>query len=126
MNFSLQVDLFFYREPEEAKDKEEEGAAIEYGNDFSAPVGGDWSAPISDAQWVTDAPAPPIAAAPEWTAEAGFISQPLLLNCRACVVYIMYLCSCCLFFFQLLLLPCYMQMVHFLWLAHFLVDSAGC
>ncbi|CAN6571129.1 unnamed protein product [Malus baccata var. baccata] len=67
--WDVMVDLFFYREPEEAKDKEEEGAAIEYGNDFSAPVVGDWSAPISDAQWVTDAPAPPIAAAPGWTAE---------------------------------------------------------
>ena len=72
--WDVMVDLFFYREPEEAKDKEEEGAAIEYGNDFSAPVVGDWSAPISDAQWVTDAPAPPIAAAPEWTAEAAPIA----------------------------------------------------
>ncbi|CAN6571128.1 unnamed protein product [Malus baccata var. baccata] len=72
--WDVMVDLFFYREPEEAKDKEEEGAAIEYGNDFSAPVVGDWSAPISDAQWVTDAPAPPIAAAPGWTAEAAPIA----------------------------------------------------
>ncbi|TQE09729.1 hypothetical protein C1H46_004686 [Malus baccata] len=72
--WDVMVDLFFYREPEEAKDKEEEGAAMEYGNDFSAPVVGDWSAPISDAQWVTDAPAPPIAAAPGWTAEAAPIA----------------------------------------------------
>ncbi|CAN6701325.1 unnamed protein product [Malus baccata var. baccata] len=67
--WDVMVDLFFYREPEEAKEKEEETAAIEYGNDFSAPAGGDWSAQISDAQWPTDASAP-IPAAPGWTVEA--------------------------------------------------------
>ncbi|TQE03136.1 hypothetical protein C1H46_011307 [Malus baccata] len=64
------VDLFFYRELEEAKEKEEETAAIEYGNDFSAPVSGDWSAQISDAQWPTDA-STPIPAAHGWTVEAA-------------------------------------------------------
>ncbi|CAN6558308.1 unnamed protein product [Malus baccata var. baccata] len=68
--WDVMVDLFFYRELEEAKEKEEETATIEYGNDFSAPVGDDWSAQISDAQWPTDASAP-IPAAPSWTVEAA-------------------------------------------------------
>ena len=33
----LQVDLFFYREPEEAKEEEEEAALADYA-DYSAPA----------------------------------------------------------------------------------------
>lgn len=58
----MQVDLFFYREPEEAKQQEDEEAApqIEYGL-----VGGDqWTtAQIPDAAWPGEAEQP-ISAAP--------------------------------------------------------------
>lgn len=76
----MQVDLFFYREPEEAKEKEEEEAVAppDYGiADFgAAPLVGDrW---VADAQW--DAPdvvpaaaaaAPPPVSNVEWTQEPG-------------------------------------------------------
>ncbi|GLU22509.1 hypothetical protein SLE2022_385800 [Rubroshorea leprosula] len=71
--WDVMVDLFFYREPEEAKQQEEEEAvaAPEYGlmgTDFG--MGADqWPAQISDAQWPADGVQPPIAAAPtdNWT-----------------------------------------------------------
>ncbi|KAM1101443.1 hypothetical protein ACFX2J_007733 [Malus domestica] len=60
--WDVMVDLFFYREPEEAKEKEEETAAIEYGNDFSAPVGAPgWTveaAPIVADGWDSAVPPP--------------------------------------------------------------------
>ncbi|KAF3781674.1 40S ribosomal protein SA [Nymphaea thermarum] len=73
--WDVMVDLFFYRDPEEAKEHEEEEvvAAPDYGAaDFSAAALGlptdQWPAQISDAQWGGDAaPAPVPAAAPvEW------------------------------------------------------------
>lgn len=74
----MQVDLFFYREPEEAKEQEgdEAIAAPEYGiPDYSAsalgPLPGDqWGAQISDAQWAPEmVQAPPIVDVPgsDWS-----------------------------------------------------------
>ena len=82
--FLLQVDLFFYREPEEAKEKEEEAVAPpDYGiADYGAAplVASDqWAGQISDAQWGDpDVVPPPVAAAVvppvpsvEWAQEPG-------------------------------------------------------
>lgn len=79
---SAQVDLFFYREPEEAKQLEEEEAVVapDYGiADYSASaaIGGlsadQWPPQISDASWQADVAAPPILAVPAegWSAEPG-------------------------------------------------------
>ncbi|XP_050378069.1 40S ribosomal protein Sa-2-like [Argentina anserina] len=62
--WDVMVDLFFYREPEEAKPQEEEDAvqAPEYIADYSAALGGDqWPAQIADASWSADAAAPAVA-----------------------------------------------------------------
>lgn len=81
----VQVDLFFYREPEEAKEKEEEEAVAppDYGiADYSAAplVASDqWAGQISDAQWgAPDVIPPPATAAAvpavanvEWASEPG-------------------------------------------------------
>jgi hypothetical protein len=61
----VQVDLFFYREPEEAKqqDEEEPGAAQDYHADYSG--GGaltEWPGP--DTHWSADAAQQPISAVP--------------------------------------------------------------
>ncbi|GMH16053.1 hypothetical protein Nepgr_017894 [Nepenthes gracilis] len=87
--WDVMVDLFFYREPEETKEPEEEDIAPvpEYVPDYSAAIGGlagDWSAQIPDAQWAPDMATPPPAAAPdaEWTpapvpaADDGWDSAP--------------------------------------------------
>ena len=76
----MQVDLFFYREPEEAKlQEEDEGPpAQDYAiADFNAGIGGipadgQWPAAI-DQSWTDAAPAQPIPAVPavSWTPEAG-------------------------------------------------------
>lgn len=65
----LQVDLFFYREPEEAKEQEPEeiSAQPEYA-DYSATAGGDWStAQIPESQWAPEivGAIPPVASG--WT-----------------------------------------------------------
>ncbi|XP_051141118.1 40S ribosomal protein SA-like [Andrographis paniculata] len=74
--WDIMVDLFFYREPEEAKEQEEEEATAiaDYGADYSAAaIGGDWSSSqIPDAQWAPDMTpgvVPPVASS--WTADAG-------------------------------------------------------
>ncbi|CAL9023149.1 unnamed protein product [Prunus brigantina] len=78
--WDVMVDLFFYREPEEAKEKEEEEAATaaDYGiTDYSATggllpglTGDQWPAQVSDAPWPTDAPAAiPAAPVVSWTTE---------------------------------------------------------
>lgn len=71
----LQVDLFFYREPEEAKQQEEEEAVVaaDYGiTDYAAAD--QWSNQISDAPWPSEAaqpiPAQPIPAV-NWGGEGG-------------------------------------------------------
>ncbi|GAB4849994.1 hypothetical protein Ancab_029293 [Ancistrocladus abbreviatus] len=72
--WDVMVDLFFYREPEEAKEeKDEETAPVaEYGTiDYSAAATGDWGAP--ETQWTQDvAEQAPIIAAPvvDWTTAA--------------------------------------------------------
>ena len=64
---SLQVDLFFYRDPEEAKDQEEEAAgAPEYAAvEYAAP--GQWGAD----QWTSDVAAPPPVAGGDWPVAEG-------------------------------------------------------
>ncbi|KAL6010531.1 hypothetical protein ACLOJK_000965 [Asimina triloba] len=76
--WDVMVDLFFYREPEEAKEQEEEevAAAPDFGvTEYSAAAlglpGDQWPSQISDAQWTADIAAPPaaLAAVPgvEWS-----------------------------------------------------------
>jgi len=67
----LQVDLFFYRDPEEAKEHEEEAAAAP---DFAAitdyPAADQWGGD----QWTSDVAAPPVAVGgtgAEWSAAPG-------------------------------------------------------
>lgn len=83
--FLMQVDLFFYREPEEAKEKEEEEAVAppDYGiADYGgAPLvaSDQWAGQISDAQWgapdLIPAPDAAVVVPPvsnvEWTQEPG-------------------------------------------------------
>ncbi|KAI9116323.1 hypothetical protein K1719_012490 [Acacia pycnantha] len=79
LKWEVMVDLFFYREPEETKQQEEDEAPVapEYANtDFNAPgvaTDDQWPAAI-DQTWTTEAaPQPPIAAAPavNWAADAA-------------------------------------------------------
>ncbi|GMN36106.1 hypothetical protein TIFTF001_005739 [Ficus carica] len=87
-HWDVMVDLFFYREPEEAKQLEEEEAVVapDYGiADYSASaaIGGlsadQWPPQISDASWQADVAAPPILAVPAdgWSAEPAATPVPL-------------------------------------------------
>lgn len=80
----VQVDLFFYREPEEAKEREdEEGVAPEYTPaEYNAPpltlaADPQWGAEAvvdATAQWDPEAVAPtaaPAGIAPEWAPQSG-------------------------------------------------------
>ncbi|KAL1821965.1 hypothetical protein ACET3Z_016834 [Daucus carota] len=73
--WEVMVDLFFYREPEEAKEEEEEAALADYA-DYSAPaLGGTdhWSSQFPDAQWKNEgvqAAIPDVPGATGWTADA--------------------------------------------------------
>ena len=73
----VQVDLFFYREPEETKKEEEEEvpAIADYGvTDYTAAglPGDQWGASIPDAQWTPDVaaapPVVPVAGVSDWDA----------------------------------------------------------
>ncbi|ONI15271.1 hypothetical protein PRUPE_3G034600 [Prunus persica] len=76
--WDVMVDLFFYREPEEAKEKEEEEAVADSGygmGGYTAPgidLGGDqWPTQASDATWLADAPAAAPASGVGWNAETA-------------------------------------------------------
>lgn len=82
--WDIMVDLFFYREPEEAKEHDEEEAPVpEYAPDYSAPAlglpGEQWGSEVVDTQWgapeagAIPVPVPAIAAA-DWTGAAGPIA----------------------------------------------------
>lgn len=69
------MDLFFYREPEEAKEKEEEELPViaEYTDYTATSLGGgpDWSAAnIPDSHWSGEAAPVPVVTS-EWTGETG-------------------------------------------------------
>jgi small subunit ribosomal protein SAe len=70
----VQVDLFFYREPEEAKQQDEEEAVAlpDYGVEYSAAplVSDQWPLQGSDPQW-TDLQAPISAVPATWSQEPG-------------------------------------------------------
>jgi len=79
--WDIMVDLFFYREPEETKDHEDEEAPVaEYTADYTAPAltipGDQWGADIPDAQWGAPEPSaiPVVAAASDWTGAAAPIA----------------------------------------------------
>ncbi|KAL4349139.1 hypothetical protein AHAS_Ahas10G0012100 [Arachis hypogaea] len=82
LKWDVMVDLFFYREPEEAKQQEEEElpAAPEYAiQDFGAAgiagfpaADGEWGAVTAEQSWTEPVPQQPIAAAPaNWAPDAG-------------------------------------------------------
>ncbi|WCJ39344.1 40s ribosomal protein SA [Euphorbia peplus] len=64
--WDIMVDLFFYREPEEAKQPEEDEAVpiADYQIAAADFTNTDWGDAIPDSQWTADAAQPPIAAAP--------------------------------------------------------------
>ncbi|MED6204367.1 40s ribosomal protein SA [Stylosanthes scabra] len=82
LKWDVMVDLFFYREPEEAKQQEEEElpAAPEYAiQDFGASgiasfpaADGEWGSVAADQPWPAAVPQQPIAAAPaDWAPDAS-------------------------------------------------------
>ncbi|GAV61401.1 Ribosomal_S2 domain-containing protein [Cephalotus follicularis] len=82
LKWDVMVDLFFYREPEEAKPQEDEDAVVP-GADY--PVSdyvytADWStnAPVADNQFPAELGAQPIGVAPSssYTFDTGVISSP--------------------------------------------------
>lgn len=78
----VKVDLFFYREPEETKEQEEDELPVgDYAGDYTtaAPLGGadQWNQ-IPDAQWGGDVVQPAIPAVPAgtWTESGEFNLAP--------------------------------------------------
>ncbi|KAH7850067.1 hypothetical protein Vadar_027329 [Vaccinium darrowii] len=70
--WDIMVDLFFYREPEESKEQQEEEAPVqEYGDYGTAALGmGDQWSQLPEAQWQADQPAISGAVATGWTPDA--------------------------------------------------------
>jgi small subunit ribosomal protein SAe len=75
--WEVMVDLFFYREPEENKEEDDDEVGA-IGGDYADYAGGalggisdQWTGNIPDAQWGQDAAIPAISAAPgaSWTAD---------------------------------------------------------
>ncbi|KAL5698530.1 hypothetical protein ACHQM5_029557 [Ranunculus cassubicifolius] len=64
--WEVMVDLFFYREPEEAKEQEEEAIpGSDYPNEYTPAIGADqWPTSGADAQWGADVAPPPVGIAP--------------------------------------------------------------
>ncbi|KAI4386913.1 hypothetical protein MLD38_004789 [Melastoma candidum] len=62
--WDVMVDLFFYREPEEAKQQEEDEVvpAADYGLPDFAGATDQWTSQIPESQWAGEAVAPPVAA----------------------------------------------------------------
>jgi small subunit ribosomal protein SAe len=72
----LQVDLFFYRDPEEAKEQEEEVAAAP---EFAAITDYQGADQWGGDQWTSDVAAPPVApTGADWGAAPGIYSYLLL------------------------------------------------
>ncbi|KAF5452907.1 hypothetical protein F2P56_027861 [Juglans regia] len=72
--WDVMVDLFFYREPEEAKQQEEEEAVAipDYGlGDYSAPplASDQWPVQVADTQWNPDVQLPISAVPTTWATE---------------------------------------------------------
>ncbi|KAJ6348025.1 hypothetical protein OIU76_004507 [Salix suchowensis] len=76
--WDIMVDLFFYREPEEAKQQEEEDTLP--AADYALPPpeygisAGEWGSTIADSQWTTDVTQQPIPAA-NFFPEQGVLSD---------------------------------------------------
>ncbi|CAH1440441.1 unnamed protein product [Lactuca virosa] len=77
----VMVDLFFYREPEEAKEQNRNDVDIpaDY-TDFAAGMCSNWSAQILDAQWVGDMAPPPIAGSPVAASATGWTGAEALVS----------------------------------------------
>ncbi|KAJ6706205.1 40S RIBOSOMAL PROTEIN SA [Salix purpurea] len=77
--WDIMVDLFFYREPEEAKQQEEEDTLP--AADYALPPpeygisAGEWGSTIADSQWTTDVTQQPIPAANFFPEQGGGLSD---------------------------------------------------
>ncbi|KAJ6415786.1 40S RIBOSOMAL PROTEIN SA [Salix viminalis] len=76
--WDIMVDLFFYREPEEAKQQEEEDTPAA---DYALPPpeygisAGEWGSTIADSQWTTDVTQQPIPAANFFPEQGGLSDE---------------------------------------------------
>jgi small subunit ribosomal protein SAe len=71
--WDIMVDLFFYREPEESKEQQEEEAPVQEYGDYGAAalgIGGDQWSQLPEAQWQADQPAISGVVATGWTQDA--------------------------------------------------------
>ncbi|KAL9368738.1 hypothetical protein Peur_039937 [Populus x canadensis] len=77
--WDVMVDLFFYREPEEAKQQEEEETVP--AADYALPPAdygisaGEWSSTIADSQWTADVAQQPIPAANFFPEQGGLSAE---------------------------------------------------